>query len=76
MAVVAGGDERGRAADFVTGRGLLAEAFLLGFDGDLYGRELRLSFLARLRGEERFESVEALVDQMARDVEDTRRIAA
>ena len=61
---------------FVTGRGVLAEAFLLGYDGDLYGRELRLSFLARLRGEERFESVEALVEQMRRDVEDTRRIAA
>jgi riboflavin kinase / FMN adenylyltransferase len=61
---------------FVTGRGVLAEAFLLGFDGDLYGRALRLSFLARLRGEERFESVDALVAQMARDVEDTRRIAA
>ena len=58
------------------GLGLLAEAFLLGFDGDLYGRELRLSFLARLRGEERFASVEALVDQMARDVEDTRRARA
>jgi riboflavin kinase/FMN adenylyltransferase len=61
---------------FVTGRGLLVEAFLLGFDGDLYGRELRLAFLARLRGEERFDSVEALVEQMERDVEDTRRIAA
>ena len=36
---------------FVTGRGLLVEAYLIGFDGDLYGRELRLAFLARLRGE-------------------------
>jgi riboflavin kinase / FMN adenylyltransferase len=61
---------------FVTGRGLLVEAFLLGFDGDLYGRELRLAFLQRLRGEVRFDSVEALVEQMERDVEDTRRIAA
>jgi riboflavin kinase/FMN adenylyltransferase len=61
---------------FVTGRGLLVEAFLLGFDGDLYERELRLVFLERLRGELRFDSVDALVDQMARDVEDTRRIAA
>jgi riboflavin kinase/FMN adenylyltransferase len=61
---------------FVTGRGVLAEAFLLGFEGDLYGQPLRLSFLARLRGEERFESVDALVEQMDRDVEDTRRIAA
>ncbi len=61
---------------FVTGRGLLVEAFLLGFDGDLYGRELRLAFLSRLRGELRFDSVEALVEQMERDVDATRRIAA
>ncbi len=61
---------------FVTGRGLLVEAFLLGFDGDLYGRELRLVFLSRLRGELRFDSVEELVEQVERDVEETRRIAA
>jgi len=61
---------------FVTGRGLLVEAFLLGFEGDLYGRELRLAFLSRLRGELRFDSVDELVEQMQRDVEDTRRIAA
>src|SRR4051794_13660265 len=53
---------------FVTGRGLLVEAYLLGFEGDLYGRELRLEFLARTRGERRFESVEALVEQMHADV--------
>ncbi len=61
---------------FVTGRGLLVEAYLLGFEGDLYGRELRLAFLSRLRGELRFDSVEALIEQMERDVEETRRIAA
>jgi riboflavin kinase / FMN adenylyltransferase len=61
---------------FVTGRGLLVEAFLLGFEGDLYGRRLRLEFLERLRGELRFDSVDELVEQMQRDVEDTRRIAA
>ena len=61
---------------FVTGRGVLVEAFLLGFEGDLYGRELRLAFLSRLRGELRFDSVEELIEQMERDVEDTRRIAA
>jgi riboflavin kinase / FMN adenylyltransferase len=60
----------------VTGRGLLVEAFLLGFDGDIYGRELRLVFLQRLRGEVRFDSVDALIEQMERDVEETRRIAA
>jgi riboflavin kinase/FMN adenylyltransferase len=61
---------------FVTGRGLLVEAYLLDFEGDLYGRELRLDFLARLRGERRFDSVNALVEQMHRDVAETARIAA
>jgi len=61
---------------FVTGRGVLIEAHLLGFTGDLYGHELRLEFLERLRGERRFDSAEALVEQMAADVEDARRIAA
>jgi riboflavin kinase/FMN adenylyltransferase len=61
---------------FKTGRGLLVEAYLLDFEGDLYGRELRLDFLERLRGERRFDSAEALVEQMHRDVDDARRIAA
>jgi riboflavin kinase/FMN adenylyltransferase len=61
---------------FKTGRGLLVEAFLLDFDRDIYGSELRLDFLERLRGERRFDSVEALVEQMGRDVTETRRIAA
>jgi riboflavin kinase / FMN adenylyltransferase len=61
---------------FKTGRGLLVEAFLLDFEGDLYGAPLRLDFLERLRGERRFDSVEALVEQMGRDVSETRRIAA
>jgi riboflavin kinase/FMN adenylyltransferase len=61
---------------FVTGRGLLVEAYLLGFDGDLYDRELRLEFLSRLRGELRFDSVDDLIAQMARDVEATRSVAA
>jgi riboflavin kinase/FMN adenylyltransferase len=50
----------------------LIEAYLIDFEGDLYGRPLRLEFLARLRGELRFENVEALVHQMARDVEQVR----
>ena len=61
---------------FVTGRGLLVEAFLLDFDGDLYGRELRLDFIERIRGERRFESAEALIEQMHRDVEEIARIAS
>ena len=61
---------------FQTGRGELIEAYILDFDGDLYGRELRLDFLARLRGERRFETPEALIEQMHSDVERTREIAA
>ncbi len=54
---------------FETGRGELIEAHLIDWEGDLYGRELKLDFLKRLRGERRFPSVEELVAQMARDVE-------
>ena len=61
---------------FVTGRGVLVEAYLLDFEGDIYDRELRLAFLNRLRGERRFDTVEALVEQMHRDVEDARALAA
>jgi riboflavin kinase/FMN adenylyltransferase len=61
---------------FDTGRAELIEAFILDFDGDLYGHELRLQFLARLRGERRFEDPGALIEQMHRDVERTREIAA
>jgi riboflavin kinase/FMN adenylyltransferase len=60
---------------FTTGRIELIEAYLLDFDGDLYGHELRLDFLARLRGERRFDSAEALVEQMHRDVGEARAIA-
>jgi riboflavin kinase / FMN adenylyltransferase len=60
---------------FKTGRGELIEAYILDFDGDLYGAELRLEFLERLRGERRFDTPEALIEQMHRDVERTREIA-
>ena len=61
---------------FVTGRGVLVEAYLLDFEGDLYDRELRIAFLARLRGERRFDTIDGLVEQMHRDVQDARAIAA
>jgi riboflavin kinase / FMN adenylyltransferase len=61
---------------FTTGRGELIEAYLLDFDGDLYGSELRLEFLKRLRGEKRFASVDALIEQMHRDVEQAREAVA
>ena len=59
---------------FETGRGLLVEAYLIDFDADLYGETLRIAFARRLRGERRFETAEALVDQMKRDVDDARRV--
>jgi riboflavin kinase / FMN adenylyltransferase len=59
---------------FQTGRGELIEAYILDFEGDIYGSELRVDFLARLRGERRFESPQALIEQMHRDVEHTRAI--
>ncbi len=61
---------------FGSGRAELIEAHLIDFDGDLYGSELRLRFLERLRGERRFESVEALVAEMERDVARARAICA
>ncbi|MGI8750434.1 MAG: bifunctional riboflavin kinase/FAD synthetase [Thermoleophilaceae bacterium] len=61
---------------FETGRGLLVEAYLIDFEGDLYGQGLRIAFVQRLRGEKRFESVKELVAQMGRDVEQARRILA
>ena len=50
------------------GRRRVVEAYLLDFDGDLYGQSLRVHFVARLRGQERFDSIDALVEQMHRDV--------
>ena len=50
------------------------EVHLLDFDGELYGQAVQVRFVERLRGEERFDSPEALIDQMHRDVEATRAI--
>jgi riboflavin kinase/FMN adenylyltransferase len=61
---------------FDTGRGLLIEAHLIDFDGDLYGRQLRVAFIERLRGEKRFRSVGDLIAQIHRDVEEARELCA
>ena len=61
---------------FETGRGVLIEAYLIDFGGDLYGRELRIDFLQRLRGEKLFPSVETLTEQIAKDVQQAREICA
>ena len=56
------------------GVGRTIEAFVLDFDGYLYSKEIRLEFVRRLRDELKFDSVDALLEQMAKDVDETRRI--
>ena len=51
----------------VHGTARTLETHLIGFSGDLYGKALSVAFLARIRGEERFDSLEALSAQIARD---------
>lgn len=55
---------------------LLVEAYLLDFDGDLYGDMLTIEFVGRLRGELRFDTVEQLVEQIRADVRDARALLA
>jgi riboflavin kinase/FMN adenylyltransferase len=52
------------------------EAYILDYDGDLYGDAIGVEFLARLRGMEKFDDVADLVAQMRADVADTRRLMA
>jgi riboflavin kinase / FMN adenylyltransferase len=59
---------------FETGRGLLIEAYLIDFEGDLYGQTLRIAFLERMRGERRFDSEQALIERMQKDVDEAREI--
>ena len=58
------------------GRERRVEAFVLDFDGDLYGEHVGLAFTARLRDTLRFDGVAPLVEQMGRDVERTRQLVA
>ena len=58
------------------GHNLTVEVFIMDFDGDLYDRLLTVWFVQRLRGERRFASVPGLQQQMAKDVENARRILA
>ena len=56
------------------GEGLkpVLEVFLLDFSGDIYGAHLRVNFLHKLRDEAKYDSLDALKDQIARDVADVR----
>jgi riboflavin kinase/FMN adenylyltransferase len=59
---------------FVPDGELTIEAHLLDFEGDLYGRRIRIELVQRLRDEHRFESAEALVAQIRTDVAQTREL--
>jgi riboflavin kinase/FMN adenylyltransferase len=61
---------------FAEGGARILEVHLFDFDGDLYGRELRVEFVRRLRGEKRFESANELIRQMDRDSERARTVLA
>ena len=52
------------------------EVYLLDFDGDIYGKDLELRFIRYLRPEKKFENVDALVQQIERDVHQARELAA
>jgi riboflavin kinase/FMN adenylyltransferase len=62
----------GRRPTFGAAGAVLVEAHILDWSGDLYGQELTVTVAARLRDEERFASVEALVEQMRRDEANAR----
>jgi riboflavin kinase/FMN adenylyltransferase len=67
----------GRRPTFYEENGLLlVEAHLLDFDGDLYGEQARVRIAVRLRGEVRFDSIDALKHQLVIDVQHTREICA
>ncbi len=46
-----------------------AENFIFDFDGDLYGKEIKIEFLKYIRGEKKFDSVETLAKQVKKDIE-------
>ncbi len=52
------------------------EAHLLGYDGDLYGKTVDVSFVERLRPEKRFSGIDELKTQISHDVEEARRLLA
>jgi riboflavin kinase / FMN adenylyltransferase len=59
---------------FVEQESLVLEVHMLDHDADLYGRRVRTTFVERLREERKFASVEALVEQIHRDIADARRV--
>ncbi|MGE0398047.1 MAG: bifunctional riboflavin kinase/FAD synthetase [Kofleriaceae bacterium] len=59
---------------FVEQGGLVLEVHVLDWDGDLYDRKVRTTFVARLRDEAKYEGVDALLAQIRRDIADARKL--
>jgi riboflavin kinase/FMN adenylyltransferase len=66
----------GRNPTFVEGGGLVLEVHVLDWDGDLYDRRVRTTFVARIRDELKFDSVDALIAQIRADIDVARRALA
>ena len=66
----------GHKPTFHEGGPSVVEAFILDFDGNLYGETVKLEFVERLRGQERFDGVDALITAMREDVARTRHVLA
>ena len=58
----------------VNGKEPLLEAHLFDFSGDLYGKKIQVEFVEKLRDEEKFESLDAMVQQIHRDAAQARKI--
>jgi len=56
------------------GNGRTVETYILNYQGNLYGRELKIDIVERLRGEKRFDTVEELKKQIAEDIKQGRAI--
>jgi riboflavin kinase/FMN adenylyltransferase len=56
--------------------GMTVEVYLIGYQGDLYGKDLKIAIIERLRGDRKFASAEELKRQIARDIERGQAILA
>ena len=61
---------------FEDGAGLSIECHIFDFDDDIYDTDLRVEFVRRLRGERKFDGVQQLVEQIARDCDAARALLA
>lgn len=64
----------GRRPTFGRELQLLVEAHILDFDGDIYDEEIEVGFHAHVRGEYRFSGPDELIEQIKRDIDETRRL--